>query len=96
MSPVSDEAREIKPKLLSERLAHHMDTAPAQKTHQSITKFDDPIPSASEDENRMNKVTVKSKVVAVPLRHSMILPDKEISVASTSRAVSGPTLTTSR
>ena len=60
-----------------------MDTAPAPKTHQNMPMFDDPISSASEDENRMNKTTVKSKVVAVPLRNSMRLPQPR---ASTSRS----------
>ena len=96
MSPVSDEAMEIQPTLPSERTVNPMDTAPAQKTHQSIPMFDDPISSASEDENRTSRVTVKSKVVAVPLHNSMRLPDKPTLVASTSRVMSGSAPSTSR
>ena len=58
--------------------------------------FDDLISSASEDESRVGRTTVKSKVVAVPLQNSMRLPEAPTSVITMSRTVSTSMASTSR
>ena len=73
ISPMSDEVTEVQLTLPSERTATPMETAPTRKVCQSTPMFDDPISSASEDENRVSRTTVRSKVVTVPLPNSLRL-----------------------
>ena len=93
---MSDEATEVQLTLPSERTASPMETAPTRKVYQSTPMFDDPISSASEDENRVNRTTCRSKVVTVPLQNSMRLPEGPTPVISTSRTMSASIASTSR
>ena len=93
---MSDEAAEVQLTLPSERTATPMETEMTKKVYQSTPMFDDPISSASEDENRASRTTVRSKMVTVPLQNSMRLPKGATSVISTSRKMSASIASTSR
>ena len=73
-----------------------METGPISKVYQSTPMFDDPISSASEDENRASRTTFRSKVVTVPLQNYMRLAEGPRSVISTSRTMSASVASTSR
>ena len=96
ISPVSEEAMEIQLVLPSERTAAPMDKTPARKVTQTIPMFDDPISSASEDENRVDGAAPKSEVVRVPRQNSMRLPETATPVITISRTANTWTASTSR
>ena len=66
-----------------------------KKVYQSTPMFDNPISSASEDESRIGRATLKGKVVMVPLQYSMRLPEAPTSVITMSRTANTSVASTS-